>query len=123
MAYDEFLADRARQILRNEHIAFEEKKMMGGLCFMVNEKMCFGLDMDKNKNSSRLMCRVGKDNDEKLLARAHCSPMDFTRRAMRGYIFVSSEGLDTDEQLIFWIQQCLDFNPKANRSKKKRKKN
>ncbi|WP_149303449.1 TfoX/Sxy family protein [Pareuzebyella sediminis] len=123
MAYDEFLADRARQILRSEHIAFEEKKMMGGLCFMVNEKMCFGLDIDKNNNSSRLMCRVGGDNYEKLLAQPHCKPMDLTGRAMRGYVFVSSEGLDTDEQLAFWIRQCLLFNPEATRSRKKPKKN
>lgn len=122
MAYDEYLADRARQILRNKQIRFEEKKMMGGLCFMVDDKMCFGLDTDKSSNTSRLMCRVGPDSYEDMLKREHCTPMNFTGRPMRGYVFVMEGGLETDRQLAFWVQKCLDFNPEAKRSKKKTNK-
>ncbi|MGI9551155.1 MAG: TfoX/Sxy family protein [Aurantibacter sp.] len=119
MAYDEFLADRARQILKRKSIFFEEKKMMGGLCFMVDGKMCFGLDTDKKCDSPRLMCRVGDLNYEKALQKPHCTQMDFTGRAMKGYVFISANGIDTDQELEYWIQLCLDFNPLAKSSKKR----
>ncbi len=122
MAYDEFLADRARNILRNKSVAFEEKKMMGGLCFMVDDKMCFGMHIDKNTDSSLLMCRVGQPNYEKALQRPHCSEMTFTGRTMKGFVFVSEEGIDSENNLELWIQMCLDFNPIAKSSKKKAKK-
>lgn len=122
MAYDEFLADRARQVLKQKSVYFEEKKMMGGLCFMVDEKMCFGLDTDKKTDMPRLMCRVGDLNYEKSLQKQHCRQMDFTGRIMKGYVYVSAEGIDTDQELDYWIQLCLDFNPLAKSSKKKRVK-
>ncbi|CAM3476718.1 TfoX/Sxy family protein [Zobellia roscoffensis] len=122
MAYDEYLADRSRQILKQKHVFFEEKKMMGGLCFMVDEKMCFGLDSDKKSGESRMMARVGTENYEKALQQPHCGPMNFTGRAMKGYVYVFADGLDTDEDLAKWIQLCLDFNPLAKSSKKKNKK-
>jgi len=120
MAYDEFLADRARQILRHKSIAFEEKKMMGGLCFMVDGKMCFGMHIDKNTDSPLFMARVGIDQYEKALTKPYCSEMNFTGRSMRGYVFVSAEGLDSDKDLELWIQMCLDFNPMAKSSKKRK---
>ncbi len=118
MAYDEYLADRARQVLRQRSFAFEEKKMMGGLCFMVDGKMCFGLDTDKKTDSARLMCRIGEVQYKRALNSPHCTQMDFTGRPMRGYVFVSAKGLDRDEDLKYWIQLCLDFNPMAKSSKK-----
>ena len=122
MAYDEFLADRARQILKQKSVHFEEKKMMGGLCFMVDGKMCFGLDTDKKTTESRLMCRIGDLNYEMALQRPHCRQMDFTGRVMKGYVYVSAEGVDTDKELEYWVQLCLEFNPLAKSSKKKAKK-
>ena len=122
MAYDEFLADRARLVLMQKSVAFEEKKMMGGLCFMVDEKMCFGMHIDKGTNSSLLMARVGLDNYEQALTKKHCSEMNFTGRSMKGYVFISEDGFDMDEDLSYWIQLCLDFNPLAKSSKKKAKK-
>lgn len=122
MAYDEFLADRARQVLKQKSVYFEEKKMMGGLCFMVDDKMCFGLDADKKTGTPRLMCRVGEQNYELALQKQHCRQMDFTGRIMKGYVYVSAEGIDTDHELDYWIQLCLDFNPLAKSSKKKAKK-
>jgi len=119
MAYDEFLADRIRNILKQKSVFAEEKKMMGGLCFMVNDKMCFGMHIDKSTNTSLLMARVGIDNYEKALARKHCTEMNFTGRTMKGYVFVTEDGIDLDDDLNFWIQMCLDFNPLAKSSKKK----
>jgi len=120
MAYDEFLADRARQILRQQSVTFEEKKMMGGLCFMVDGKMCFGMHFDKSSSNSILMARIGPDRYEKALEKEHCMEMRFTGRPMKGYVHVTEEGLDTDEALTYWIQLCLDFNPLAKSSKKKK---
>jgi len=122
MAYDEFLADRARQLLKQKSIAYEEKKMMGGLCFMVDDKMCFGMHIDKSTGSSLFMARVGTDQYEKALSKPHCSEMTFTGRSMKGYVFVSAEGIDSDNDLESWIQMCLDFNPLARSSKKRKPK-
>jgi hypothetical protein len=119
MAYDDFLAERARRILKDKSVVFLEKKMMGGLCFMVDDKMCFVMHIDKNTNSSLLMARVGLDNYEKALEKEHCTEMNFTGRSMKGYVFVTEEGLDFDNDLASWIQLCLDFNPFAKSSKRK----
>lgn len=121
MAYDEFLADRIRRTLNEKAITAEEKKMMGGLCFMVDGKMCFGLDTDKKTGVARLMCRIGEAQYEDALKKPHCSEMDFTGRAMKGYVFVGEKGLDSDSDLSYWIQRCLDFNPFAKSSKRKSK--
>lgn len=122
MAYDEFLADRARQLLKEKSVAFTEKKMMGGLCFMVDDKMCFGMHIDKGTDQSLLMARIGQDNYEEALKKEHCSEMTFTGRTMKGFVFVSEEGIDLEDDLRYWIQLCLDFNPLAKSSKKKKKK-
>lgn len=122
MAYDEFLADRARLLLKEKSVSYLEKKMMGGLCFMVDDKMCFGMHIDKGTNTSLLMARVGLDQYEKALAKKHCTEMNFTGRTMKGYVFISEDGFDMEEDLNYWIQLCLNFNPQAKSSKKKAKK-
>lgn len=122
MAYDEFLADRIRNVLKQKLVFAEEKKMMGGLCFMVDSKMCFGIHIDKATEVSLLMARVGPDQYEEALKKDHCMEMTFTGRSMKGYVFVSEEGIDTDEDLKNWIQMCLNFNPLAKASKKKSSK-
>ncbi len=119
MAYDEFLADRARQLLKEKSVSFSEKKMMGGLCFMVDDKMCFGMHIDKGTNSSLLMARVGLDNYKKALKKEHCTEMNFTGRSMKGYVFITEDGIDLDDDFNYWIQMCLDFNPIAKSSKNK----
>lgn len=114
MAYDEFLADRVRQCLAQSQTHFEEKKMMGGLCFMVNDKMCVGVV----KNT--LMARIGTDAYENALTKVGCKPMDFTGRPMKGFVFIEPEGIDMEEDLSYWVNLCLDFNPLAKTSKKKK---
>ena len=119
MAYDEYLADRTRQLFNEKSVSFREMKMMGGLCFMVDEKMCCGLLTDKNTHTAMLMARIGIDNYGNALKKPHCSEMNFTGRSMKGYVFISEDGFDMDEDLNYWIQLCLDYNPLAKSSKKK----
>ena len=123
MAYDEFLADRVRQVLNEKKTAFIEKKMMGGLCFMVDNKMCIGVDIDKNTGTSRIMARIGEDNYQQALQKNGCSEFNITGRAMKGFVFVSAEGIDMRKDLEYWTQLCLDHNPFAKSSKKKSIKN
>ena len=111
MAYDENLVDRIREIL-SEHRNVEEKKMMGGICFMVNEKMCVGILKDE------LMARIDPTIYESALELNGCREMNFTGKPMKGYIYVNEEGIETQKDLTYWIQLCVDFNPIAKRSKK-----
>ena len=115
MAYDQHLADRISQQLITKKVSFEEKKMFGGLCFMVDDKMCVGII--KNE----LMIRIDPEIEQAVLSKTGCRPMDFTSRPMKGYFNVAPEGMDTSEDLSYWIDLCLDFNPKAKSSKKKKR--
>ena len=109
MAYSEYLADRVRQRLSRVNVT-EEKKMMGGLIFMVNDKMCLGLDIDKKTGKDRLMVRVGKASHDQLIFMKGSREMDFTGKVMRGFLFVEPEGFDAEDDLDFWIEKALYFN-------------
>ena len=109
MAYNEYLAERVRQRLVNKGV-IEEKKMMGGLIFMVNDKMCIGVDIDKATTQDRLMVRVGKLAWENLLNQKGSREMDFTGKVMRGFLFIDPAGFDAEKDLDFWIEAALDFN-------------
>lgn len=102
MGYDEKTADRVRRILspRGDVI---EKKMFGGLCFMVGGSMCCGL------TSTALMVRVGPGAYEKTLAQPHARPMDFTGRPLTGLVYVDPAGYKTDAALVKWVQRGVDF--------------
>jgi len=115
MAYDSAIADRVTNMLVSRRVAFEKKAMMGGLCFMVNGKMCLGV-LD-----SRLMVRLDPVEETASLQRRGCKPMDFTGRPMKGYVFVHPEGHDSEAQLRHWVDVALAFNPKAKASKKRSK--
>ncbi len=119
MAYDEYQADRIKNILSAKKVDFEARKMMGGLCFMVDHKMLCGTHTDKKTESNLLMARIGEDAYKNAIEREGTLPMDFTGRPMKGYIFVTPEGCDREEDLEFWLQKCLDFNPLAKTSKKR----
>ena len=109
MAFNEHFVDRVRQRLKHVKV-LEEKKMMGGLIFMVNEKMCVGVDIDKKTNEDRLMVRVGKLAYEELLNKAGSRKMDFTGKPMRGFLFIGPDGFDMEDDLDFWIEKALEFN-------------
>jgi TfoX/Sxy family transcriptional regulator of competence genes len=116
MAYDEQLTRRIELFFRKADVPFETKKMMGGLCLMVNGKMCVGVNRDK------LMARIDPTQYDEALRRKGCRPMDFTGRPMRGFVFVEPAGLATDPDLKHWLDLAIAFNPKAIASKKNSKK-
>lgn len=113
MAYSEKLADRIRKRLAGLP-NIEEKKMMGGLTFMYNGKMCVGII------KGDLMCRIDPALHDMAIAKKGCRTMDFTTRPMSGYILVDESGMKTDKDFDYWIGLALDFNKKAKASKKKK---
>ncbi len=89
MPYDEKLADRTREIISLTHTITEEKKMFGGLCFMVNDKMCVGVERE------RMMLRIDPAKYEAVMEIEGCKPMDFTGKVIKGFIFVDADVLNT----------------------------
>jgi TfoX/Sxy family transcriptional regulator of competence genes len=114
MAYDEKLADRVREIITLTHKNVEEKRMFGGLCFMVNDKMCVGVEKE------RMMVRLDPLIYDEVMEKEGCQPMDFTGKVMKGYVFVDAAVLNTNKKLDYWIQLALAYNKKAKASKKKK---
>lgn len=115
MAYDEKLARRIRELIALTHKNVEEKAMFGGLCFMVNDKMCVGVEKE------RLMVRLDPLQYEEVMKQEGCKPMDFTGRIMKGYVFVDIAALTTKKKLEYWISLALEYNKIARRSSKKKK--
>ncbi|MGG8497494.1 TfoX/Sxy family protein [Tenacibaculum sp. TC6] len=113
MAYDQFLAERITHFFDTRNIIVTTKKMFGGVCFMVDDKMCVGVVKEE------VMARIDPEIYEEALTHKGCSEMNFTGRPMKGYVFLSGEAIDLDQQLYYWLQLALDFNPKAKSSKKK----
>lgn len=115
MAYSQTLANRIREQLQ-EMEGIEEKEMMGGLAFMLNDKMCVGVIKDE------MMCRVAPEKQEELLEKTGCRPMDFTGNPMKGWLLVDETGLRTIQDMNYWIGVAVDFNQYAKASKKRKKK-
>jgi TfoX/Sxy family transcriptional regulator of competence genes len=102
MAYDESLADRIRRAL-GPRADVTEKKMFGGLAFLLGGKMFCGIAKDE------LMVRVGPDRYEQALGEAHVRPMDFTGRPMNGYVFVAAAGCQTEKAVTAWVERGAEF--------------
>jgi TfoX/Sxy family transcriptional regulator of competence genes len=113
MAYNGKLAARIRESLEGTR-RVKEKEMMGGLTFMVNDKMCIGIIKDE------MMCRIDPALQAEVLERAGCRVMDFTGRPMRGYIMVNEIGMKSKKDFDYWIALCIGFNKKAKSSKRRR---
>ena len=96
MAYDQHLAARIRMILVSRR-GLSEKNMFGGRAFMLKGHMCCGVI------GKKLMVRVGPDQYEKALAKAHARKMDFTGKPLRGFLYVSPAGISTARELRRWI--------------------
>ncbi|MGB3077432.1 MAG: TfoX/Sxy family protein, partial [Saprospiraceae bacterium] len=105
MAYNEALADRVKQILDARKIKFTEKKMFGGLCFLVDDKMLMGVEKE------RLMVRLDQEDEPKALKKKGAKHMDFTGRIMKGFLFVDNKAVDMDADLEYWVNLCLKYNP------------
>jgi TfoX/Sxy family transcriptional regulator of competence genes len=113
MAYNEKLADRIREFLFSQNILkVEEKKMFGGLAFMVKGKMCVCASGDD------LMCRFDPKWQEEIESKRGYQPMIMKGRELKGYCYVSEEGFKTKKNFDYWLNLCLDFNAKAKKAKK-----
>jgi TfoX/Sxy family transcriptional regulator of competence genes len=111
MAYNETLNNRIRESLSGLK-KVEEKYMFGGVCYMVNGKMCIGVVKDE------MMCRIDPLKMDEALSKRGCRQMDFTGKPMKGYIFVSEEGMKTKKEFSYWVALSLEFNEHAKASKK-----
>ena len=112
MAYNEKLAERTKAIISKDEKNIDEKKMFGGLCFMVNDKMCIGVEKE------RLMIRLDPGRYEEVMKKEGCKPMDFTGKVMKGFVFVDANVLRTEKQLSYWVKLALEYNKIAKPSKK-----
>ena len=115
MAYDEGLAERLQEYFK-DRLDVEVKKMFGGLCFMVSNHMCCGIV------GNTLMARVGPYNYDECLSKKYVQEMDFTGKALKGMVYISPEGFETDADLENWVDICEQFikslPPKKERQKK-----
>ncbi len=102
MAYDEGTAQRLREVLQ-EMPGVTEKKMFGGIAFMINGNMCAGVVRDT------LMLRVGPENYETALEQPHVRPMDFTGRPLTGFVYIDPDGFEADADLARWIDLAWQF--------------
>lgn len=114
MPYNETLAHRIREALMDQP-QVEEKVMFGGLCFMVNDKMCIGIVKDD------LMCRIAPEALEEALEKNGCRMMDFSGKPMKSFVFVDESGMRTKAEFMYWVNLCLEYNPQAKASPKKKK--
>jgi TfoX/Sxy family transcriptional regulator of competence genes len=102
MAYDEALALRIRQALR-QRTDITERNMFGGLSFLRGGRMCCGIV------GNDLVIRVLDKEMLSSLARAHVRPMDFTGKPLRGFVYVAPDAITTDDELRDWIARGLAF--------------
>lgn len=115
MSFDERLADRCRSLLQNEG-GISEKKMFGGLSFLLDGKMVCGV------LGKRLVVRIDPSDCERMLGQPFVSPMDFTGRPMAGFIYVASAGLASFESLDRWIRIGLKEGMRRNKGVSKPRK-
>ncbi len=104
MAYDLVLAERLRNYLQAKNIFFTEKKMFGGLAFLVNDKMCV------NVSGEKLMCRFDPEQQRLLESKLGFEQMIMKGKALKGYGYVNPIGYSTKKDFTFWVNTCLQFN-------------
>ena len=107
-------AERIANLLIAENIDFEHKRMFGGDCFMVDDKMLMGT----YKNG--VMARVGAGEAEALANRRGAQQMNHAGKPMKGYLFLDFEAYESEDDLLFWVNKCLMYNPLVVASKKKK---
>lgn len=116
MAYDTHLAERITLIMDRKKVNYYCKEMMGGITWMVDEKMSI------NIFKGNLMVRIDPEELDIFLTKTGTTQMEHGGKTMTGYLTVSPEGFDLDDDLEYWVNKCLEYNPKAKVSKKKKAK-
>ena len=102
MTDDEVLIERIRPLL-DGRAGFSEKKMFGGVCFLIDGNMCLGTW------KGSLIVRLGKDRHEETLARPHTQPANITGRVMTGWALVEPEGIQSGRDLESWVGEAAAF--------------
>jgi len=102
MSYDESLAQRVHNLLKRQQ-GFSQRKMFGGLCFMLHGNMCCGITQNE------LMLRLGEINAQKALEMPYTRVMDFTGKPLKSMIFVEQPGFKEDDDLKYWVSQAVKF--------------
>lgn len=115
MAYDEKLAQRVR-VLLSDNKGYSEKKMFGGIAFLLNGRMCCGVLQDD------LVARISADEYAAALGKPHVRPMDFTGRPMKGYVYVGPQALRSTRSLQAWLDRSVAFVVTLPEKKKSRKR-
>lgn len=113
MAINENLTNRVRELLADLDKA-EEKKMFSGIAFMIDDKLCIAV---RNDN---IMLRIDPAIHDELVEKPGCSAMIMRGKDLDGYVVVDESVLNTKKQLGYWVKLALDYNPKAQSSKKKK---
>lgn len=113
MAYNEKIADRIREALVDTK-NLVEKKMFGGVAFMVNDKMCVGVDKDD------IMLRCEPEMTDELLSKKGARPFDLTGKPMKGWLLVGIDGTKSKKDFDFWVKTAIEANKKASALKKKK---
>lgn len=108
-------AARIGDALTAKGIVFEEKKMFGGICYLVDDKMLAGANRD-----GKLLARVDPAETDVLLSQANVAPMVMQGKQMPGFLYVLPEGYESEADLAFWLEKCLEYNPRAKSSKQKK---
>ena len=101
MAYNLKLAERLRSELSGTPVV--EKKMFGGIGFLLNGHMACGVHKDN------LIVRVDPEKHTRLLKKSHVRPFDITGRPMKGWLLVEAEGIKIDRQLSTWVKEGIEF--------------
>ena len=113
MAYDELMADRVRVALAEHTEDLEDKTMFGGLCFMVEEKMCVCI------NKEGILCRIGGDAVEKAVEENGVSIMMNGKRPMKDFVYVDADVVQGKRELDYWVGRALVFIRTVKVGKKK----
>jgi len=102
MAYDEKLAGRVRKLLAKRK-AIAEKKVFGGVAFLLNGNMCCGV------HGQELIVRLNPQETDQSLARPHTRVFDMTGRPIKGWILVEPAGLAREDALAKWVRVGVDY--------------
>ena len=103
MAYNESIATIISDKLNQKGVEFYEKKMFGGIAFMIAEKMCIGV------SKNYIMLRVLNEKFEAQFAKTGVKPMDFTGKPMGGFLFIEESGYEKDSDIDYWIDLAIEF--------------
>ena len=113
MAYNEALANRIREILADADVNVFEKRMFSGLSFLVDEKLCVSV-----ASKDRMLLRLSPEDYENSLEQNGVTTMQRNGKAMKGYIYVDNDVLQSNKELKRWVDMALAYNPIAKPYKK-----